>query len=65
MLSLYWKHDEQTRSLIETPFQSEAELERYIFENQDILGDVFVIHRQVRTGSKEGILDMLGVDQVY
>lgn len=45
ILSLYWKHDEQTRSLIEKPFRSEAELERYIFQNQDILGDVFLIHQ--------------------
>lgn len=63
MLSLYWKHADQMRSLIDEPFDSEAELERYIFENQDLLGDVFVLHRQIRTGSKEGILDMLGVDQ--
>jgi hypothetical protein len=63
MLNLYWKSGEQTRSLIEKPFKSEAEFEKYIFENQDILGDVYIIHRQIRTGSKEGIPDMLGVDQ--
>jgi len=63
MLSLYWKTDNQTRSLIEKPFKSEAEFEKYIFENQDLLGDIYVIHRQIRTGSKQGIPDMLGVDQ--
>lgn len=63
MLNLYWKSGEQTRSLIEEPFKSEAEFEKYIFENQDILGDIYVIHRQIRTGSKQGIPDMLGVDQ--
>ena len=64
MLNLYWKSKEQTRNLVEMPFGSEAELERYIFDNQEILGgDVFIIHRQIRTGSKEGIPDMLGVDQ--
>jgi len=63
MLNLYWKSGNQTRSLIEKPFGSEAEFERYIFENQDILGDIYVIHRQIRTGSKQGIPDMLGVDQ--
>jgi hypothetical protein len=63
MLNLYWKSNGQTRSLIEGPFSSEAAFEKYIFENQDILGDVYVIHRQIRTGSKEGIPDMLGVDQ--
>ena len=63
MLNLYWKSHSQTRSLIEKPFKSEAEFEKYIFENQDILGDVYVIHRQIRTGSKQGTPDMLGVDQ--
>jgi hypothetical protein len=63
MLNLYWKSDGQTRSLIEKSFGSETAFEEYIFENQDILGDVYVIHRQIRTGSKEGIPDMLGVDQ--
>jgi len=64
MLNLYWKSREQTRSLGEKPFKSENELERYIFENQEILGgDVYIIHRQIRTGSRQGIPDMLGVDQ--
>lgn len=64
MLNLYWKSEGQTRSLIEKPFKSEAEFEKYIFDNQDILGgDIFIIHRQIRTGSKQGIPDMLGVDQ--
>ena len=63
MLSLYWKTAEQTRSLVERPFASEAEFERYIFDNQDILGDVLVLWRQVHTGNKQGIPDMLGVDQ--
>jgi hypothetical protein len=63
MLNLYWKSSGQTRSLIEKPFKSEAEFEKYIFENQDILGDIYIIHRQIRTGSKQGIPDMLGVDQ--
>lgn len=64
MLNLYWKTRDQTRSLVEKPFTSEAELERYILDNQDVLGgDVYIIYRQIRTGSKEGIPDMLGVDQ--
>jgi len=63
-LNLYWKSREQTRSLVEKPFKSEAELERYIFDNQEILGgDIYIIHRQIRTGARRGIPDMLGVDQ--
>ncbi len=64
MLNLYWKSRNQTRSLVEKPFNTEAELEEYVFENQEVLGgDVYIIHRQVRTGSRQGIPDMLGVDQ--
>ncbi len=64
MLNLYWKSREETRSLTEKPFKSEAELEQYIFDNQEILGgDIYIIHRQIRTGSGQGIPDMLGVDR--
>lgn len=64
MINLYWKTHGQTRSLVEKPFASENELEKYILDNQQILGgDIFVIHRQIRTGSKQGIPDLLGVDQ--
>lgn len=63
MLNLYWKFGDKTRNLINKPFETEAQFEKYIFDNQELLGDVFIIHRQVRTGSREGIPDMLGVDQ--
>jgi hypothetical protein len=64
MRNLYWKSCGTTRTLIEKPFKSEAELEAFIFANQDILGgDVFILYRQIRTGAKQGIPDMLGVDQ--
>lgn len=63
MKNLYWKSGKEILSLIEKPFRSEAELEKYIFNNQDILGDISLIYRQIRTGQKQGIPDMLGVDQ--
>ncbi len=60
MLNLYWKSRDQTRNLAEKPFSSEAELEQYILNNQEILGgDIYILHRQIRTGSKQGIPDML------
>ena len=63
-LSVYWKSGGKTRSLVEKPFATEAEFEKYIFENQDILGDdLSLIYRQIRTGSRQGIPDMLGIDQ--
>lgn len=64
MLNLYWRSGNDTRTLIEKPFANEQQLEKYIFDNQEILGgDVVIIHRQIRTGSRQGIPDMIGVDQ--
>jgi hypothetical protein len=61
MRNLYWKSQGQTRTLAEKPFATEAELEEYVFHNQEILGDISIIYRQIRTGSRQGIPDMLGV----
>lgn len=63
MLNLYWRSEGQTRNLIHKPFDTEADFEAYVFENQELLGDVYIIHRQIRTGSRQGVPDMLGVDQ--
>ena len=63
MQNLYWKFNGETRTLVENAYPSEQELEKYIFSNQDLLGDVSIIYRQIKTGNKQGIPDMLGVDQ--
>lgn len=63
MLNLYWKTKDQTKNLLPKPFQSEKEFEAYIFDNQDLMPDIFILYRQIQTGSKQGIPDMLGVDQ--
>ena len=63
MTNLYWRTEGKTRNLIPKPFESETEFEEYIYKNQELLGDIFIIHRQIRTGSKQGIPDLLGVDQ--
>jgi len=63
MQNLYWKINGETRTLVEKPFQNESEMEKYIFANQDLLGDVSIIYRQIKTGQKQGIPDMLGVNQ--
>lgn len=63
MLNLYWKSQGESRNLLPKPFTSESEFENYVFKNQDLLGDVFILWRQIHTGNKQGIPDMLGVDQ--
>ncbi len=63
MKNLYWKRRGETLTLEPKPFNSETEFEQYIFNNQDILEDINIIHRQIRTGAKQGIPDMIGIDQ--
>lgn len=64
MVNLYWKNKDQIKDVEQKPFINESEFEKYIYSNQSILGgDIYIIHRQIRTGAKEGIPDMLGVDQ--
>jgi hypothetical protein len=46
VLNLYWRRGSEVRSLAEKPFESEMDLERYILDNQEILGgDVSIIYR--------------------
>jgi len=63
--NLYWRRSEaqKTVNIVETPFASEEAFEKYIFENSDLLEDMYLIKRQVRTGQRQGIPDIIGVDQ--
>jgi len=64
MVNLYWKSKDQIKDVEQKPFVNESDFEKYIYLNQTILGgDIYIIHRQIRSGAKEGIPDMLGVDQ--
>ena len=64
MVNLYWKSSDAIRDVDSKQFLNESEFEKFIFSNQAILGgDISVIHRQIRTGAKEGIPDMLAIDQ--
>lgn len=64
MSDLFWKSsDGQIRTLVEYPFDSEMAFEQYLLENQYLIGDVFVLGRQIRTGNNQGVLDVLAIDQ--
>ena len=63
MRNLYWKTNDGTRNLVPKEFETESAFEKYVFKNQELLGDIVILYRQVRTGSRQGIPDMLGVDQ--
>lgn len=63
MPNLYWKHEGITKNIPIKEFPSERDFEKYVFDNQDLLGDVVILYRQIRSGARQGIPDMLGVDQ--
>src|SRR4030042_2992065 len=60
--NLFWKSPESTKSLLATPFKTEEEFEKIVFETPEILEDIFLLKRQVRGGSKSGIPDIVGID---
>jgi hypothetical protein len=62
MANLFWKTTKGIKALLATPFKSEDELEKIVFENSELLEDIFLLKRQVRGGSKSGIPDIIGID---
>jgi hypothetical protein len=62
MANLFWKRGKTTISLLATPFKTEDEFEKTVFETPEILEDIFLIKRQVRHGNKPGIPDIVGID---
>lgn len=62
MANLFWKKGGETNSLVSTPFRTEEEFEKEIFNTQEILEDIFLIKRQIRGGTKTGIPDIVGID---
>jgi len=62
MANLFWKKEGKTKSLLSTPFKTEEEFEKEIFNTREILEDIFLIKRQIRGGNKNGIPDIVGID---
>ena len=64
MANLFWKQKgKPTLNLISTPFSTEEEFEKLIFETKEILEDIFLLKRQIRGGKKAGIPDIIGIDK--
>lgn len=62
MPNLLWKKNKLTNKLLSTPFKSEEEFETFILHTPEILDEIHLIHRQVETGGKAGIPDIIGID---
>ena len=62
MANLFWKKKRITHNLLATPFKTEEEFERIVFDTPELFEDISLITRQVRHGGKAGISDIIGVD---
>jgi len=63
MHNLFIKAGKSARLLQTSPFRSEEEFERFVFDTPEILDDIFLLKRQVRGGRKAGIPDIVGIDK--
>lgn len=62
MPNLFWRTGEKIRSLLATPYASEEEFEDRIFKSSHLLGEIFILKRQVRGGGKKEIPDIIAID---
>jgi hypothetical protein len=63
MANLFWKSNKSTTlNLVSTPFNSEEDFEKTVFNTKELLEDIFILKRQIRGGKKTTIPDMIGVD---
>ncbi len=59
---LCWRKKTKTLLLNASPFKSEQEFEQTVFATPAVLGDIYLLKRQIRGGSKPGIPDIVGID---
>ena len=63
MPNLFWKNNKnKTVNLVEQKFKSEEEFEKYIYNNKELLSDIFIINRQIRARGGREIPDIIGID---
>lgn len=63
MANLFWKSkNKKTLNLVPSPFVSEEDFEKTVFNTKELLEDIFILKRQIRGGKKATIPDMIGID---
>jgi len=63
MPSLFWRTPQgETVNAVEAGFSTEEELEQHIESHPEVLGDLFVIAKQTRAGTRREIPDLIAVD---
>ena len=64
MPNLFWKKTSgQTLNAVESPFSTEEGLEEYLYKTKELLSDLFILKRQVRTGRGSDIPDLIAIDK--
>lgn len=64
MANLFWKDKHgKIHNVVESPFKSEEEFETYVHKTKELLGDIFILKRQIRASTGHEIPDMIGVDK--
>ena len=64
MLNLFWrKSTGEVLNVIESPFRTEEQLESYLEKTKELLSDLFIIKRQVRTARRLDIPDLIAFDK--
>lgn len=64
MLNLYWrKASGEILNVIESPFKTEEELEKYLHKTKELLSDLFILKRQVHASGHTDIPDLIAVDK--
>jgi len=64
MTNLFWrKSSGETKNVIESPFLTEEELEKYLEKTKELLSDLFIIKRQVHASHNKDIPDLIALDK--
>jgi hypothetical protein len=64
MPNLFWrKSTGEVLNVIESPFRTEEQLESYLQKTRELLSDLFIIKRQVRTARHSDIPDLIAFDK--
>lgn len=64
MPNLFWRRSTgEVLNAVESPFQTEEQLETYLHKTRELLSDVFILKRQVRTARREGVPDIVAFDK--
>ena len=64
MPNLFWRKPAgEVLNVVESPFRTEEQLESYLQKTRELLSDLFIIKRQVRTAHRQDVPDLIAFDK--